>query len=122
MKPVGTLIPIVLAAGCVSVVRPLDAPRIGSGAEVAPYAIHEECFALAAGERISYRFTAQRPVSFNIHFHEGNTVILPIDIASTTGESGVFAADRAQAYCLMWEAGAEGSLLDYRVQSLERRE
>jgi hypothetical protein len=93
-----------------------------SAAEIGPYALHEECVMLSAGERIGYRFRAQPPVSFNIHFHEGNTVVMPIDIASSGDEAGVFAADREQIYCLTWEAGAQGSVLDYRVQPLERRQ
>jgi len=115
-------LPIVLVCGCATEILRLSSPRSVSAAEIGPYALHEECVMLSAGERIGYRFRAQPPVSFNIHFHEGNTVVMPIDIASSGDEAGVFAADREQIYCLTWEAGAQGSVLDYRVQPLERRQ
>ena len=63
---------------------------------------------------------AAAPLAFNVHFHDGNAVIEPISVASTQGESGEFSADRDQTYCLMWEAGAGGSVLEYRVERLRR--
>ena len=115
------LVALLATSGCAGEVQRLDAPRIVTGVELAAYAMHEECMTLETGERITYRFTAHPAVSFNIHYHEDNAVILPIDIDSTVEESGVFAADRPQGYCLMWEAGPQGSRLDYRVQPLGAR-
>jgi hypothetical protein len=112
---------IALVSGCAAEIQRLDVARSVSGAELAPYAIHEECVALDPGERISYRFKAQPAVSFNIHYRDGNAVVAPIDIASTADEAGVFVPDRAQGYCLTWEAGAQGSRLDYRVEPLRSR-
>ena len=116
------LLPIVLVCGCATENLAPSSPIVVSGVELAPRAMHEECMKLSIGERIAYRFKAQPPVSFNIHFHEGNAVIMPIDISSSEDEAGTFAADREQIFCLTWEAGAQGSRLDYRVQSLERRQ
>jgi len=121
MTLVRALIPVALLAGCAAQAQRLEAPKVVSGLGLAPYSIHEECMTLARGERIGYRFTAQPPVAFNVHFHEENAVIMPIDVAAASDESGVFTADRDQAYCLMWEAGPQGTRLDYRVQPLERR-
>ncbi|HWZ73386.1 MAG TPA: hypothetical protein VN326_18170 [Casimicrobiaceae bacterium] len=92
------------------------------GLELAPYATLEECFALEPGERIGYRFESRFPVAFNVHFNEDNAVVMPISHDGTTSESGDFAADRKQVYCLMWEAGAEGSVLDYRVNPWPRQQ
>ena len=114
------LLPLVLAAGCATPIERLEAPKTVSGFELAPYAVQEECFALAAGDRVGFRFNARDPVAFNVHFHEGNAVILQVDVKATVAESGEFAADRVQVYCLMWEAGAQGSALEYRVQRLRR--
>lgn len=105
-------------AGCAVEAERLDAPRVVSGVAIAPYGIHQECLALASGERIGYRFNAQQPVAFNVHFHEGNTVIMPVDVKATIEESGDFTADRKQTYCLTWEAGPLGSMLEYRVLPL----
>ena len=55
------------------------------------------------------------PVAFNVHFHEDNAVIMPVSTDATTSESGDFVADRKEVYCLAWEAGGEGSVLNYRV-------
>jgi hypothetical protein len=76
---------------------------------------------LDSGERIAYRFEARQPVAFNVHFHDGNAVIMPVASDSTTSESGDFTADRKEVYCLTWEAGAEGSVVDYRVSPWPRR-
>jgi hypothetical protein len=99
----------------------LDAPRSGAGVELAPYTLHEECFTLDAGERVAFHFESVAPVAFNIHYHEGNAVIMPIERAHATQESGNFNADRREVYCMMWETGAEPTLLDYGVRPLPRR-
>jgi hypothetical protein len=113
---------IAMAAGCASAPGRLEAPKAVFGLELAPYATLEECVALEPGERIAYRFDARLPVAFNVHFHNDNAVIMPLTRDRTTSESGDFAADRKQLYCLMWEAGAEGSVLDYRVSPWPRQQ
>ena len=97
-----------------------EIPKVVVGLDLAPYAVHEECVLLQAGQRIGYLFRAAAPLKFNVHFHDGNAVIEPVSAASTKEESGEFSADRDQTYCLMWEAGAAGSVLDYRVGRLRR--
>lgn len=67
------------------------------------------------GDRLVYRFTAQRPVAFNIHYHEGKTVIMPVSRDDAMADDGTFQPLIAQEYCLMWEAGREGAILDYRI-------
>ncbi|HEX8011248.1 MAG TPA: hypothetical protein VF814_09970 [Casimicrobiaceae bacterium] len=108
--------------GCETAPQRLEAPRSASGVELAPYAVHEECFRLAAGERIDFYFVSTAPVAFNLHYHEANAVILPIERNNATEASGDFTADRNEVHCLMWEAGAEATLLDYRVRPLPRRQ
>jgi len=102
-------------AGCASAPARLDAPKSVSGLQIAPFATLEECISLEAGERIDFRFDARFPVAFNVHFNDGNAVIMPLTRDGTTSESGDFAADRKQVYCLTWEAGAEGNVIDYRI-------
>lgn len=105
---------------CATAPDRLEVPKVVVGLDLAPYAIYEECVLLQAGQRIGYLFRAASPLAFNIHFHDGNAVIEPVSTASTQGESGEFSADRDQTYCLMWEAGADGSVLEYRVEKLRR--
>jgi len=104
-----------MTAGCATPPGRLEEPKTIFGLELKPYAAIEECFALESGERIAYRFDARLPVAFSIHFQDGNAVIMPLTRDTTTSDSGDFTADRTQIYCLMWEAGAEGSILDYRL-------
>jgi hypothetical protein len=113
---------IAMTAGCASAPGRLEAPRAVFGLELAPYATTEECIVLEPGERIGYRFEARFPVAFNVHFREDNAVVMPISRDATTSESGDFAADRKEVYCLAWEAGAEGSVLNYRVNPWPRQQ
>ena len=121
----GKTVAVALAAaletvGCATAPDRLEVPKVVAGLDIAPYAVYEQCVLLQAGQRIGYLFRATAPLAFNIRFHDGNAVIEPVSSASTQGESGEFSADRDQTYCLMWEAGAAGSVLEYRVERLRR--
>ena len=118
----GSVLLALLATACVTPADPyrFDAPRSGAGVEVAPYALHEECFTLNAGERVGFYFASTVPVGFNIHYHDANAVVMPLERNHTAQESGEFVADRKQVYCMMWEAGAEPALIDYRVRPLPK--
>jgi hypothetical protein len=111
----GAALCIAIIAGCSSTPARLDAPKAVFGLQIAPFATIEECISLDAGERIGFRFDARFPVAFNVHFHDGNAVVMPLTSDGTISESGDFAADRKQVYCLTWEAGAEGNVIDYRI-------
>jgi hypothetical protein len=110
-----------LACGCAADPYRFDAPRSAAGVELGPYALHEECVALDAGQRFDFYFVSATPVAFNVHYHDANAVIMPIVREHATRESGEFIADRGNVYCLMWEAGAEASVLEYRVRPLPAR-
>jgi hypothetical protein len=121
----GKALAVALAAAlatvaCATAPDRLEVPKVVVGVDLAPYTVYEECVLLQAGQRIGYLFRATVPLAFNIHFHDGNAVIEPVSAASTQGESGEFSADRDETYCLMWEAGAGGSVLEYRVEKLRR--
>ena len=60
-------------------------------------------------------------VGFNVYFREGNARIIPVEVKTALDASGDFTADQGQNYCLEWEAGAAGSILDYRVQQVRPR-
>jgi hypothetical protein len=121
----GKALAVALAAAlgtvaCATAPDRLEVPKVVVGLDLGPYTVYEECVLLQTGQRIGYLFRAAAPLAFNIHFHDGNAVIEPVSAASTQGESGEFSADRDQTYCLMWEAGAGGSVLEYRVERLRR--
>ena len=97
--------------------RPLVAgePKFVSKLELAPYAAHEECADLVPGDRLDYRFESTEPLAFNIHYHDANAIVMPITRENVITDAGLFAPKIAHGYCLMWEAGAAGAALDYRV-------
>ena len=102
--------------GCATPLVTPDTPRNVRAHPIAPYEWHEECLHLDVGDRLEFAFEATEPVDFNVHYHEGKTVVMPISRDKTRADAGVFAPAIAQDYCLMWEAGAAGALLDYRVR------
>ncbi len=112
-----------LACACATPGDPyrLDGPRAGAGIEIAPYGLREECFTLDKGEGVDFYFTSTAALAFNLHYHDANAVVMPIERARTSAESGEFVADRKEIYCLMWEAGAEAALIDYRVRPRSKR-
>ncbi len=81
-----------------------------------PYQVHEECASLRPGDRLHYRFESTAPLAFNIHYHEGRAVVMPVTRERVTADEGTFAPLVARDYCLMWEAGAEGTTIDYTVR------
>jgi hypothetical protein len=95
-------------------IRP-EIPREVTGQRINPFELHEECVQMAPGDWLVYRFTAQRPVAFNIHYHEGKSVIMPVSRDDATADDGTFRPLVAQDYCLMWEAGREGAIIEYRI-------
>ena len=112
----------VALASCATEATRLDAAQVVTGVQIAPYASYEECIALQPGERIGYRFNVEPQIAFNVHFQEANAIIMPVNVIRTGEETGDFVADRAQAYCLMWEAGPAPAVLNYRVQPLPARQ
>ena len=101
--------------GCMAPISP-DNPKTVRAHPLPPYEVLEECLRLEQGERVEFAFESSEPVDFNIHYHEGKTVVMPITRDKSSGDAGVFATPVAQDYCLMWEAGPAGALLDYRVR------
>lgn len=86
------------------------------------YQMHEECAKLQAGDRLEYSFNADAPLSFNIHYHEGKAVVMPVTRDKVKSDSGEFKVLIEQEYCLMWEAGPAGTPLDYRVRLIRGKQ
>jgi hypothetical protein len=105
---------LVLCACASDSIRP-GIPFDVSGAAINPYEALEACLRMIPGDWLSYRFTAQRPVAFNIHYHEGSAVVMPVSRDGVTAEDDAFRPLVDQEYCLMWQAGREGAVIDYRI-------
>jgi hypothetical protein len=106
----------VLALGGCAAMTLGDAPRVVQGFALPSYQTLEECYALKAGDRLEYRFESAGPVDFNLHYHDGGAVVMPVSRESSVEAAGVYVAPAAQDYCVMWEAGAAGAVLDYRLR------
>jgi hypothetical protein len=102
--------------GCAAATRYADLPKDVRGYPLPPYQIHEECVSLRPGDRLDYAFDSPEPVDFNIHYHEGNAVVMPVVREKARADAGMYTAQIAQDYCLMWEAGAPGATIDYRIR------
>jgi hypothetical protein len=106
---------LVALAGCTAQIKP-DEPKSVVALAIHPYETHEQCARLAPEDRLEYAFEATEPVSFDLRYREGRAVVAPIARESTRADAGVFIAQVARDYCLVWEAGAAGALVDYRIR------
>jgi len=84
------------------------------GRNVGPYAEHQECMRLEAGDRLDYRFVSTEPVRFAIQYRGGGAVLEPIVREAAIEDAAIYPVSEAQVYCLVWEAGSAGARLDYR--------
>ena len=115
------LIALLLAACATPDTLVIDVPRAATEYAIAPYEFHEECATLEVGDRIDYRFEAKAPVAFQIYYKEGVAFI------STVSRDGVRSPPASstclrQRYCVRWDAGRQGALVDFRIRdSRERR-
>ena len=111
----------IAVAGCASAPVDPDAMHAQDGFEIAPYGIHETCLKLAVGDRLDWRFESRWPVDFNLHYHEGQAVIMPVTKLASYGDSGIFPVTVPHDYCAMWEAGPPGAVVSYRIKPIRGR-
>jgi hypothetical protein len=108
---------LALGACAVDTITP-DAPKVVSELPIAPFEIHEECLQLTRGDRLDFRFEAKRPVTFHIYYKDGITFISPVSREDVMEFSGMFNPPHDRRYCLQWEAGQQGAVIDYRIRIL----
>ena len=116
------IVALAAVAGVASCTTPPLAPgepRVADRLEIAPYAAHEQCADLAAGERLDYRYQSSAPLDFDIRYRDNDAVLSPIVREHSTGDSGIFEARVPARYCVHWQAGAAGAVIGYSV--LRRR-
>ena len=103
-------------AACAGAPQDPEAPRVVTGVRIAPYERHEDCVALEEGDRLDFRFESQFPVAFNLQYRDGAVIVIPLSRERVEEFAGVFAAKTSRSYCLLWEAGQQGAILDYRFR------
>jgi len=96
-------------------------PREVHAHPLPPYQTHEDCARLVPGDRLEWRFDANAPLAFSIYYHDAGAMILPLVREKVMRDEGVFEPLAAHEYCLMWEAGARGTPIDYRVLLVRRK-
>jgi hypothetical protein len=62
----------------------------------------EVCGALGEDERIAWAFEASGALDFNIHYHEDEKVIYPVEAAASEALADILVVAIAQTYCWMW--------------------
>jgi len=115
-RSVAAMIAPCCLAGCAAAPVTADAPRVVTAMDMPPYEIREDCVRLAPGDRLDYTFDATEPVAFEIRYREGVAALSPIARGFVRGDSGVYLASLDREYCLVWEAGPAGALVDYRLR------
>ena len=116
IRAAALLVAVIALGGCAGTLTVTDGPKVVSAHPLPSYQVHEECFKLGDGDRVDFAFESSEPVDFNIHYHEGQAVVMPISREKSRSDAGIYVARIAQDYCLMWEAGAAGALINYRLQ------
>jgi len=102
-------LPIAAQAGLVPVTWDAQG-RWEADLPIAPKQFSEACTPLKQGERIRWRWQAAQPLKFNLHYHEGKAVRMPVRSEAASGEA-TFEAPLDQDYCWMWsDATAPGRI------------
>lgn len=71
----------------------------------------EVCGKLTKGQAVIWRFEADRPLAFNIHYHAGDQVVFPENRAAVSALSGTLEVAVDQDYCWMWTNPAKAEVL-----------
>ena len=70
---------------------------------IAANRLHEECFPMKAGERVTFSFKSNEVIDFNIHYHNQNKVHYPLKIEKITALAKTVQVTKKSVYCLMWK-------------------
>ncbi len=62
----------------------------------------ELCGQLDAGLKIDWRYQSTQALDFNIHFHEGKDVVVPVKHKAKAELKEQFEVKQTQDYCWMW--------------------
>jgi hypothetical protein len=82
---------------------------------IAPYGLHDECFDLAVGDKLDYRYESRGPVDFDLRYREDGFVVSPIVRPHSIADSDIFEALVPARYCATWQAGAQALAVTYRL-------
>ena len=69
---------------------------------VAPGKFAEVCGRLAERQSVAWSFVGDKPMNFNIHYHEGKQVVFPAKQDGASQVEGLLKVSVGQDYCWMW--------------------
>ena len=70
---------------------------------IGPGKFAEVCGTLTQGQSVAWAFTSDAPLNFNIHYHQGSSVVYPDRQDQVASLEGKLVAPTGQDYCWMWE-------------------
>lgn len=84
---------------------------------VAPGKLAEVCGKLNPPADVQWQFSANVPLNFNIHYHEGKAVKFPAKQDGVAEGSGKLGVEIQQDYCWMWtNKSASAATLHIKLQ------
>ncbi len=94
-----SIIPLIVG-GCAGTMENYQKSNVAK--ELKPLGIYEDCMDMVSGQVLNYSFKASAPLSFNIHYHEGDDVVYPVSKEKAISDSGSMLCEKREKYCLMW--------------------
>ena len=79
-----------------------NAGRFETAVSLAPGKFAEVCGKLAQGQSVAWSFKGDRPMNFNIHYHEGKQVVFAAKQDAAVDAQGKLDVRLSQDYCWMW--------------------
>jgi hypothetical protein len=76
--------------------------RFETDTSIAPGKFAEVCGRLAKGQSVAWSFKGDRPMNFNIHYHEDKLVVFPAKQDDASDAQGRLVVGADQDYCWMW--------------------
>ena len=71
--------------------------------EIEPGQFAEICGRVLKGQSVAWSFKSGAPMNFNIHFHEGSSVVFPARQDRIVSLEGKLEVAKDRDYCWMWE-------------------
>lgn len=93
---------VALAAGHIVEITWSEKGRFAHRGEVAPGKFVEVCGAVPVNTQVHWRFQANAPLDFNIHYHEGKQVQTPVQLDGVRRGFATLHVRAAQDHCWMW--------------------
>lgn len=76
--------------------------RFEHRAELKPGGFAEVCGRLEKGRAVRWAFEAGGPTDFNIHYHQGQQVVFPVQRRGAAKGAAMLKVKLDQDYCWMW--------------------